>query len=431
MNLYACPNHRCGACDLELLPHVSTLLLDTLAAASLAQAPKNMSEAGVIQLKNGLFAHLGITNDKSDAPDAAATAAAATASAAADTGVASTVKDAIAAACASFSRRRTDSIASMFQSKDAADKKDEEYQTQKRQRMTQLDQDLFHGQERDVVARLVLRRFDRNFEHTCVDRMDLPGGEAEMVNPAQIYRSKRTTDALPAPYVSDEQRADHTACCRFTPRQCPFDGCTAVFSAVHEEQHKQNCGFRLEACTLGCGVLVARNKMRTHLDHACPLKPCSCPFAPLGCTVAVVKQTLPDHLDKCMPSHLLLSLGALTQQQEATAGLQQRLAEFKQRERQRDEHWHTQFTALASRMSALGVTLGALRKASEKKEAQDKSDLAATNKTLAALRKDTSATGRRAAELNATATAHTAGLARHEQRQQDFQRRLEQLEQRR
>ena len=44
------------------------------------------------------------------------------------------------------------------------------------------------------------------------------------------------------------------------------------------------------------------------MNTSCPLRPVPCPFADLGCSVTLLHKDVPDHLDSCSNSHLLLAV---------------------------------------------------------------------------------------------------------------------------
>ncbi|GAA6100934.1 TNF receptor-associated factor 1 [Tachysurus ichikawai] len=66
---------------------------------------------------------------------------------------------------------------------------------------------------------------------------------------------------------------------------CTNPGCTWKSTLEDFEEHQSHCEYALIPCNVGCGLMVLRKTLATHLDKGCPnnksLCPtCSCPLTP-------------------------------------------------------------------------------------------------------------------------------------------------------
>jgi len=93
--------------------------------------------------------------------------------------------------------------------------------------------------------------------------------------------------------------------CEFAMTYCPNHGCDEVLSQkfmAHHEEHV--CKYKLIDCPKECGELVPRYQMRRHLQQDCPLRDAACPFQFLGCSKVVLAKDAPQHLQEGAAHHL-------------------------------------------------------------------------------------------------------------------------------
>jgi hypothetical protein len=108
-----------------------------------------------------------------------------------------------------------------------------------------------------------------------------------------------------------------------------------VYSRKWAGRHDAVCPFKVVPCARGCGDGAARRAMEAHRVHACPLRPVPCSFHELGCLADLVHRDLPDHLERCIQGHLMLTVARVGEQQQVIQGLHRKVANA---ERQATEH---------------------------------------------------------------------------------------------
>lgn len=93
--------------------------------------------------------------------------------------------------------------------------------------------------------------------------------------------------------------------CEFRLSSCPNPNCTDIFSIKYQSYHDEECGFKVMACTSGCGMEVPRNEMSIHVRDKCTLRAAECPLACLGCTAIVQAQDISRHLNESSDQHFM------------------------------------------------------------------------------------------------------------------------------
>lgn len=96
--------------------------------------------------------------------------------------------------------------------------------------------------------------------------------------------------------------------CEFAPEACLNPGCSSVHSRKYHLDHDAICPHKIVPCERNCGDTFPRRMTETHMSSSCPLRPVACPFADLGCSVSLLHKDVPEHLDSCSNSHLLLAV---------------------------------------------------------------------------------------------------------------------------
>lgn len=283
----------CDHCDLEELERLSAVLLNSLAQASLKAYPRNFTEAKCNKLKSSLiaslslrgeFIHNGLYSSKVVASRLESFV-----------GTLGNAWSAVSSMVSSGSPlemlgRRTADIAHMH----------------------------FSHEERRVIAGLIIRKHDINFEYHC-----------------------------PIPSCGHS--------CEYRVESCPNHQCGVIFSAKWASNHDAVCPQKILPCERACGDTCSRRLMVTHLDQACPLRPANCPYLDLGCMAALCHKDVPDHLETCMPSHLLLSLTRLQEQASVIRDLHSRVIDLEGANAKLAQQMTTVVASSAAAMTALEI----------------------------------------------------------------------------
>lgn len=115
------------------------------------------------------------------------------------------------------------------------------------ERAVEVSRVSFPPEERDEVARMLIRKYDSAFQLHC-----------------------------PHPHCG-------TSCPSFFLSPCPNLGCSMVMSAKHHPQHQEVCPFAPLLCEQGCGDRIPRKEMQYHISLTCIRRPATCPYACIGC----------------------------------------------------------------------------------------------------------------------------------------------------
>ena len=137
----------------------------------------------------------------------------------------------------------------------------------------------------------------------------------------RIYDSKCKFHCSPN---SERNYCDESTCI-FAPFHCVNEGCQIVVSKIWEQRHDEVCPYKLISCARECGIHVKRNGMSHHLSDTCDLRPVPCPFYDIGCISDLVYKDVPEHIDTCANSHLLLSLNTIRDQAISIKSLNNRI----------------------------------------------------------------------------------------------------------
>ena len=107
-------------------------------------------------------------------------------------------------------------------------------------------------------------------------------------------------------------------------------GCSSVHSRKYHLDHDAICPHKIISCERNCGDTFPRRMTEAHMNTSCPLRPVSCPFADLGCSVSLLHKDVPDHLDSCSNSHLLLAVEVVRNQRNIIEELSLKLQTVEQ-----------------------------------------------------------------------------------------------------
>jgi len=321
----------CDWCDLDEVENVSSVLLHALAVASVRAHPRNLTEQKCNKLKTELVNFLSLRGGDLIS-----------------TGQYS--HKVVASRLEEFSKG-TGSAWSAVSSLVASGSPIEILG----RRTADIAGAYFSHEERRVLAGLVIRKHDVTFQYHC----DKPGCGAA---------------------------------CEFRIEKCPHDGCGTVYSSKWAQEHDSVCPQKIIPCTRVCGDSCIRRLMQKHLSFACPLRPSECPYKDLGCMASLTHAEMPQHIEESMPSHLLLSLARLQEQQGVIRDLHHRVSQLEGRH----EHLATSHAKHAVAIAA-AIETQSLR--------ADKADKALRD-DISALRKQTSA-------LDSAVSSHTSSLSKH------------------
>lgn len=115
-------------------------------------------------------------------------------------------------------------------------------------RKTEISERHFRHEERQELAKLLLRKFDLPHAFHCPHR-------------------------------------NCGAQCEFRVEQCPHEHCFVYFSHKWWEEHDGACPEKPLPCERVCGETVLRKNMGRHLQDDCVLRPVTCPYQCVGCKV--------------------------------------------------------------------------------------------------------------------------------------------------
>lgn len=95
-------------------------------------------------------------------------------------------------------------------------------------RAMEIDRYIFSQEERRLLAKILIRKYDHRYEYHCATEHCGPN-------------------------------------CMFAPFFCNNDGCTSVFSLKHKEDHDAKCPFKIIECPRLCGGWASRRAMQVSL----------------------------------------------------------------------------------------------------------------------------------------------------------------------
>lgn len=145
-------------------------------------------------------------------------------------------------------------------------------------------------------------------------------GRREVLAKALFKRiDQRKTCHCDMKFESEIELAKHQNSCVFRPVSCSNEGCDAVYSAIHAEDHDASCGYKLFPCYLECESSVRRQDMADHCATVCPMKKMKCPYHAVGCLRVMAQGLLESHCTEYMGEHLLETL-QYVKNHEATLG---------------------------------------------------------------------------------------------------------------
>jgi hypothetical protein len=212
----------CDHCDSREVQYLSDCLLEALTQTSLHENPGEYSGVATNRLKNTLHELLGLASQKETFSDLAG------------------VRQCIDKFFVSVINAK--SAWSKLSSIVGADYLPERLP----ERALEVSSRSFPLEERQEVARMLLRKYDTAFAFHC-------------------------------------HKYNCGAGCVFALTHCPNLGCSEALSAKYLGEHAAACQFAPLQCERGCGETVVRKEMACHLRLACVLRGAECPYACIGC----------------------------------------------------------------------------------------------------------------------------------------------------
>lgn len=130
----------------------------------------------------------------------------------------------------------------------------------------------FPAEEQAGLARLLIRRSDRDFSFHC-------GSALRCGN------------------------------CAFAAVRCPHPGCGRLLSRKWRAEHDYDCAYKAVPCALQCPLSVPRGSMEQHVHAECVMRPVVCPFACVGCSKeGLLQRDLASHEQEAMAQHLAAAM---------------------------------------------------------------------------------------------------------------------------
>jgi len=308
----------CDHCDLEEIERLSAVLLNALAQASLRAHPRNLTEAKCNKLKSAMIEKLALRSG--DIVHAGLYSSKVVASR-----LEEWCKDSLGSAWASLSGMVASGSPLEMLGRRTAD----------------VAHAFFPHEERRILAGLIIRRHDLQLQFHC---------------------------GVP----------QCGSACEYRVEQCPHQGCSTVYSKKWANDHDGVCLQKIIPCERACGDHCIRRLMKAHMSQACPLRPAECPYRDLGCLAALQHKDVPEHLETCMPSHLLLAMARMQEQQSVIRDLHHRLGEL--------EGTQTQLvTKVVAVSTSAAAAMNAIEVLAQKQDRALKEEVAAQNKAVKAL----------------------------------------------
>ena len=128
--------------------------------------------------------------------------------------------------------------------------------------------------------------------------------------------------------------------CEFRLIPCPNPNCTDIFSIKYRNHHDEECGFKIMACTSGCGMEVPRNEMPIHVRDKCSLRAAECPLACLGCTTIVQAQDISRHLNDSSDQHFMFVANKIMECQATIKTLNNKVQMLEEKNAQLERELH-------------------------------------------------------------------------------------------
>lgn len=286
-----CGAFTCDHCDMEEVERISAVLLQGLAAATLKAHPRSLTEAKCNKVKSLMLSALHLRGDPISAGQFSTKI------------IASRLEEFTNDAGSAWS-----SVSGFLAGGSPLEMVG--------RRTADLAHAYFTHEERRVVAGLVIRKHDMNFQYHC-------------------------------------DKANCGQSCEFRRETCPNEHCGSVYSAKWCDEHDKVCPQKILPCPRQCGDHCTRRLMPNHLGQACSLRPAQCPYKDLGCMADLCHKDVPGHLDACMPSHLLLSMSRIQEQQNVIVAMHQRLMDLEIRATGHGQ----QIVAITAAASTLAATV--------------------------------------------------------------------------
>ena len=122
--------------------------------------------------------------------------------------------------------------------------------------------------------------------------------------------------------------------CEFRIITCPNKNCNATFSCKHSNRHDEECEFKLIPCPSGCGTLVERKVVHTHVRDHCSLRQAECPLSTFGCTAVVQAQDISTHLNSHADKHFMLMATRMKEYQDVFKEMNARMTQLEAKNNQ-------------------------------------------------------------------------------------------------
>lgn len=208
----------CNFCDLHEVSCLSSMILEKFVAASFMKHPRNLTLTKVCVLKNELIKALGLYDE--------------------DCGPYEQVS-----VCRRLDTFVRNSQTALSRASSALSVVNEEITEHRKH---DIDHFYFTIEERERIAKLLIRRSDFSFQFHC-------------------------------------PKLNCGSSCEFAAKVCPNDNCEEVYSAKWSLRHDAECPHKLLECSRKCGEQIPRRLSELHYEEECSLRPARCHLFAFGC----------------------------------------------------------------------------------------------------------------------------------------------------
>ena len=132
--------------------------------------------------------------------------------------------------------------------------------------------------------------------------------------------------------VARKDKTEHEAACNPTEMACQWEGCDVKMRSAALALHELECPQRAVTCSnAGCGSEdLTRDRLAAHVA-CCEFEEVACPFAAQGCTARMLRKDVDSHEESVMRQHLrLLAVKRVDDQQQVIDRHQQAIEELRQ-----------------------------------------------------------------------------------------------------
>ena len=138
-------------------------------------------------------------------------------------------------------------------------------------------------------------------------------------------------------------------------RKVECEHCIQYFTFRHlTTEHLEECPKMELSCELKCGVVMCREDMAQHLEQECPENEIACPFAKYNCEVtSIIRKYLSQHLEEKRIEHLELKLNAVEEESKQHREESKQYMEEANQQRKYVDNQITRISRMSEHINAL------------------------------------------------------------------------------